>query len=47
MKTTILDVAGTLCLALFAFSAWPPAALLVVGAVCILASWRDSAGGES
>lgn len=39
MKTTLLEVAGVACLALFAFAIWPPACLLVMGAALFLASW--------
>lgn len=42
MLTTILDVAGVVLLASFAALLWPPAALAVLGAACLLASWRTS-----
>jgi hypothetical protein len=37
--STVLDVAGVLLLATFAFLVWPPLALLVVGGACLFASW--------
>jgi hypothetical protein len=40
--TTLLDVFGVAALAAFAFFVWPPAALLVVGAALLFASWRAS-----
>jgi hypothetical protein len=40
--TTFLDVFGAAALAGFAFFIWPPAALLVVGAALLFASWRAS-----
>lgn len=40
--TDVLDLAGIICLALFAFAVWPPAALLVIGAAALLVSWRRS-----
>lgn len=46
MKTTILDITGVACLALFAYSLWAPACLLVVGVAALLVSWR-SVGSES
>lgn len=39
---TLLDLLGVSCLAAFAAFLWPPAALLVVGAALLLASWRRS-----
>lgn len=36
--TTLLELAGIACLAVFALLAWPPAALLVVGVALILIS---------
>lgn len=41
MKTTILDITGVTCLALFAYSLWAPACLLVVGISALLVSWRS------
>lgn len=45
--TTILDVAGTVCLALFAFFIWPPACLLVTGVAALLISWQSERGEGS
>lgn len=39
MKSTILDLLGVACLALFAFSVWPPACLLVVGVAALAMAW--------
>jgi hypothetical protein len=39
---TYLDILGVVCLAVFAFAVWPPAALLVVGVAALLVSWRAS-----
>lgn len=47
MKTTVLDLLGVACLALFAYSIWAPACLLIVGVAALLMSWRDETGGES
>jgi hypothetical protein len=38
--TTLLDIAGALLVASFAFFVWPPAALLVLGVAVLFASWR-------
>lgn len=38
--TTVLDLLGASCLAVFAFFVWPPACLLVVGVSALLISWR-------
>lgn len=46
MLTTLLDIAGALLLALFAFFVWPPAALLVLGASALLVSWRIERGAQ-
>lgn len=40
--TTYLDLLGVMCLALFAFSVWPPACLLVIGVAALLISWLAS-----
>lgn len=40
--TTYLDLLGVMCLALFAFSVWPPACLLVMGVAALLISWGAS-----
>lgn len=40
---TALEVAGVLCIAAFAFFIWPPAALLVLGAACLVASYVRAA----
>lgn len=48
--TTYLDILGVFLLALFAFSVWPPACLLVVGVAALLISWKLSSaprGGDS
>jgi hypothetical protein len=42
MKTTILDLVGVLCLAAFAAFIWLPAALVVIGAAALVASWKSS-----
>lgn len=42
MVTTLLDLLGAAALGAFAWFVWPPAALLVVGAAALLASWRAS-----
>lgn len=42
MLTTLLDLLGVACLAAAAFFIWPPACLIVIGAACLFASWRDS-----
>lgn len=39
-KTDALDLLGVCCIALFAFSIWPPACLLVFGVVALLMSWK-------
>jgi len=38
-RTTYLDLMGITCLALFAYSIWPPAVLLAVGVAALLISW--------
>jgi hypothetical protein len=40
--TDILDLFGIVCLVLFAFAIWPPAALAVLGLAALLMSWRRS-----
>lgn len=45
MKTTILDITGVVCLALFAYCLWAPACLLVVGVAALLVSWRSASEG--
>lgn len=47
MKTTILEVLGLFCLAMFAFAVWPPACLLVMGTAALLISWAERPGGDS
>ena len=42
--TTILDLLGALLMVAFAFIVWPPLALLIGGAVLLLASWRIEGG---
>lgn len=42
MVTTILDILGALSLTAGAFFIWPPLALIVFGAACLLASWRNA-----
>ena len=44
--TTVLDLLGASCLAVFAFFVWPPACLLVVGVAALLISWRSSSANE-
>lgn len=43
---TALDILGVACLAAFAWFAWPPAALLVLGVAALLVSWRRAGGGR-
>lgn len=38
--TTYLDLLGAGSLVIFAAAVWPPACWLVVGACCLLASWK-------
>lgn len=38
MVSTLLDLVGVICLALFAYLLFPPAALAVVGLAALLAS---------
>jgi len=40
--TTVLDILGIACLAVFAAFIWLPAALLVAGVAFLLISWRAS-----
>ena len=40
MLNTALEVAGLVCIAAFAFLVWPPAVLLVVGVVLVVAANR-------
>lgn len=40
--TTVLDILGIACVAMFAFLVWPPAGLLVLGIAALTASWRAS-----
>lgn len=40
--TTYLDLVGVFLIALFAFSIWPPACLLVVGVAALVISWKSS-----
>lgn len=40
--TTILDLLGVACFALFAFAIWPPACLLVLGVAAMWISWSRS-----
>lgn len=42
--TTVLDLIGIVCLAVFAWFVWPPAALLPVAAGALLASWSVQRG---
>jgi hypothetical protein len=44
--STVLDLLGVVCLAVFAFFVWEPAALLVIGVAALLISWRVSSSGE-
>ena len=37
--TTYLDLLGVFCVALFAFSIWPPACLFVMGVAALFMSW--------
>ncbi len=48
MLTTILEVTGAFLIVAFAFIVWPPLALLVAGALCLLASFLITrSGGDS
>lgn len=40
--TIAAEVTGVACIAGFAFAVWPPATLLVVGAVLLLMAWRSA-----
>lgn len=42
--TTVLDVFGVGCLAVFAWVVWPPAVLLVLAVAAFLASWCANRG---
>jgi len=44
--TDVLDILGLLALIGFAFLVWPPAALLVLGIVLLLASFMRARGGR-
>jgi hypothetical protein len=43
----LLEIAGVVCLATFAFFVWPPAALLVVGLACLAVAYTAAPRGES
>lgn len=45
--TTVLDLIGVVCLAVFAWFVWPPAALLPVAAGALFASWSAQRGGDT
>jgi hypothetical protein len=45
--TTYLDILGVFCLALFAFSIWPPACLLVMGVAALAISWVATRSGRA
>lgn len=40
MLSTVLDLVGVVCLAVFAYLLFPPAALVVVGVAALVASWK-------
>ena len=40
--TTVLDLLGVACLAVFAWFVWEPLPLLIVGLSALLVSWRRS-----
>jgi hypothetical protein len=42
MRSTVLDLVGVLCLALFAYAIWPPACLLPVGVAALVMAWVDA-----
>lgn len=44
--TTVLDLLGVALVALFAFFVWPPAALAVLGAASLFASYTITARGR-
>lgn len=44
--TTILDLIGIICLAVFAWFVWPPAALIPVAVASLLASWSAQHGNS-
>jgi len=39
-KSTILDLLGVSCLALFAFAVYAPLCLLVIGVAALFVSWK-------
>lgn len=43
-KTDALDLLGIICLALFAYAIWPPAALLVIGFAALATSRAEELG---
>ena len=45
--TTVLDLIGVVCLAVFAWFIWPPAALLPVAVGALYASWAAQRGGSA
>lgn len=47
MKVELLEVAGVVCLAVFAAFIWLPACLLVVGVAVLAAVWVNAPGGSS
>ena len=45
--TTVLDLIGIICLAVFAWFVWPPAALLPIAVGALFASWSAQHGDRS
>lgn len=41
MVTTVLDLLGVVCLAVFAWFVWPPAVLAVVGVALLAVSFAE------
>ena len=44
--TTVLDILGVVCIAVFAWFVWPPLVLLVVAAGALVASWSATRAGK-
>lgn len=40
-KSDLLDLLGLCCLAMFAFTVWPPLCLLVVGLAALWMGWHS------
>ena len=44
--TTVLDVAGVVCVLAFLWFVWPPLSLLGLGVALLLASWVAEGSGR-